>query len=403
MDVLVADNIAQVGIDALTEAGHTVAVEPRLDGEGLREALADRRPQVLVVRSTRVDAEALDASPHLELIVRAGAGYDTIDVEGASRRGIFVANCPGKNSVAVAELTMGLVLALDRFVPDNVVDAREGQWNKKAYARGRGLKGRTLGIVGMGHIGRAVADRARAFDMEVVAWSRSLTDERAFAYGVERRDTPEAVAREADVVTLHVASTPATRHLADRAFFEAMQPGALFVNTTRHAVVDEEALRWAMDEKNVRAALDVVSDEPAQKEAPFDHPLARHPNCYVTHHIGASTQQAQDATAEEAARVVLIYDEEGTVPNCVNLAEQTPATHQLTVRHRDRVGVLAGVLNEIRKASWNIQEMDNLIFAGAEAACANIRFDGTPDADAVDRIAAQEDVLAVSVIALDDV
>ncbi len=402
MKILVADNIAQVGIDALTEAGHDVVVEAKLDGEALREALAEHRPHVLVVRSTRVGEAALDASADLELIVRAGAGYDTIDVEGASRRGIFVANCPGKNSVAVAELVLGHVLALDRRIPDNVADARAGRWNKKAYARARGLKGRTLGIIGMGNIGQAVAERARAFEMEVIAWSRSLTDEAAFAYGVERRDSPEAVAREADIVTLHVASTPATKHLAGRAFFEAMQRGAFFINTTRHAVVDEEALRWAMDEKHVRAALDVVSDEPAQKEAAFEHPLARHPHCYLTHHIGASTQQAQDATAEEAARVILTYDEEGAVPNCVNLAAQTPATHQFTVRHRDRVGVLAGVLDEIKRAERSIQEMENLIFEGAEAACAHLRLDGPLGEDVLDRITAQEDVLAVSLIALEE-
>ncbi len=400
MTILIADNIAQAGIDALTEAGHAVSVAPKLAGEALKEALADEQPQVLIVRSTKVSAEALDAGPPLELIIRAGAGYDTIDVEGASRRGIFVANCPGQNSVAVAELTMGLLLTLDRRIPDNVSDAREGRWNKKTYARAQGLKGRTLGIIGMGNIGRAVAERARAFDMRVIAWSRSLTDEKAFVYDVERRESIEAVAREADAVTLHVASTPATKHLAGRAFFEAMQPGAFFINTTRHAVVDEEALRRAMDEKNIRAALDVMSDEPPQKEAGFDHPLARHPNCYLTHHIGASTQQAQDATAMEPARVALAYDEEGVALNCVNLAEQTPATHQLTVRHLDRVGVLAGVLDEIKTAHRSIQEMENLIFEGAEAACAHLRLDGPLGEDTLDRIAAQDDVLAVSVIEL---
>lgn len=398
MKILVADNVAQVGLDRLEEAGHTVISQPKLEGEALVEALRTEKPQVLVVRSTRVTPEALDANPGLELIVRAGAGYDTIDVEGASDRGIFVANCPGKNSVAVAELTMGLVLALDRRIPDNVAEARAGHWNKKAFAQAQGLKGRTLGIIGMGNIGQAVAERARAFEMEVVAWSRSLTDEKAFVFGVECCDSPREVAERSDAVTLHIASTPETRHLADRDFFEAMKPGAFFINTSRHAVVDEEALEWAMDEKGIRAALDVMSEEPAQKEADFSHPLAEHPNCYMTHHIGASTQQAQDATALEAARVVTAFDETGHVPNCVNLADKTPATHQLTVRHLDKVGVLAGVLDEIRKANWNIQEMENLIFEGARAACAHIRIDGEPNEDALERIAARDDVLAVSII-----
>ncbi len=398
MTILVADNIADVGIEALADEGYAIVEQPGLSGEALVETLRSERPDVLVVRSTKVTPEALDASPSLALIVRAGAGYDTIDVEGAANRGIFVANCPGKNSVAVAELTMGLILALDRRIPDNVVDARAGQWNKKMHAQAQGLKGRTMGIIGLGNIGTAVMQRAKAFDLNVIAWSRSLKPEVAEeAMGIGYRDGPEAVARDASIVSLHVASTPETKHLADRSFFEALPEGALFVNTTRAAVVDEDALAWALDEKDVRAGIDVMEGEPASKRADFDHPLADHPNLYMSHHIGASTQQAQDATAMEAARVVRTFDKEGDVPNCVNLAEQTQATHQITVRHRDQVGVLAGVLDEMRRANWNIQEMSNRIFEGSRAAVASIRFDGPFDSVVLDRIEESDDVFAVSV------
>ena len=400
MTVLVADNIADVGLDALRDAGHQVRSEPGLSGGSLVSALRETEPQVLVVRSTKVTPEALDASPALALIVRAGAGYDTIDVAGASDRGIFVANCPGKNSVAVAELTLGLLLSMDRRIPDNVIEARAGHWNKKLYANADGLKGRTLGVIGLGNIGTEVVRRAQAFDMDVVAWSRSLTPADAEALGVTYADRPTDVAAAADAVTLHVASTPDTKHLADRDFFEAMRDGAFFINTTRAAVVDETALAWAVNEKDVRAALDVVDGEPAQKEAAFDHPLADHSNVYVTHHIGASTQQAQNATAREAARVVTTFADAGDVPNCVNLATQTPATHQITVRHLDQVGVLAGVLDDVRRAGWNIQEMSNRIFEGATAAVASIRFNGPMDHDALDRIRARDDVLAVSLVEL---
>ena len=396
MTVLIADSIASVGVQALREAGHTVSEQPTLSGDALVEALADVQPSVLIVRSTRITSDALNASPPLGLIVRAGAGYDTIDVDGASARGIFVANCPGKNSVAVAELTLGLIVAMDRRIPDNVIDTRNGRWNKKRYAQAEGLKGRTLGIIGLGNIGAAVAERARAFDLDIVAWSRSLTPQGAADQGIGFCETPLDVARSADIVTFHVASTPATKHLANRAFFEAMQDGALFINTTRAAVVDEDALAWAVHEKGIQAALDVMNGEPSAKTGDFSHPLAEHPNVYLTHHIGASTQQAQDATALEAARVATTFADTGDVPNCVNLATQTPASHQLTVRHRDRVGVLAGVLDEMRRADWNIQEMENQIFEGAEAAVASIRFDGPFDAGAVERIQAQDDVLAVS-------
>ena len=400
MTILVADNIADVGIETLKRAGHEVVEQPTLNSDGLVEALSNHAPQVLVVRSTRVTADALDASPHLGLIVRAGAGYDTIDVEGASNRGIFVANCPGKNSVAVAELTMGLILALDRRIPDNVAEARAGHWNKKAFAKAAGIKNRRLGVIGVGSIGEAVIRRAKAFDLNVIAWSRSLAREDAERLGVGWRSDPIDIAADADIVTLHVAATSDTKHLADRAFFEAMSDGALFINTTRASVVDEEALAWAVDAKDLRVGLDVMAGEPSQKEGSFAHPLAGHSNVYMTHHIGASTQQAQNATAKEAARVVTTYDETGAVPNCVNLATQTPATHQITVRHRDKVGVLAAVLDEMRRVGWNIQEMDNLIFEGAQAASASIRFDGEPDEETIRRIENHDDVFAVTMIEL---
>jgi len=400
MKILLADKLSARALGALAEAGHVVVNEPSLKGETLVEALRAETPEVLVVRSTKVPAEAMDADPKLELIVRAGAGYDTIDIDGASERGIFVSNCPGKNAAAVAELTMGLILALDRSIPDNVIDAREGRWNKAKYSKAAGVKGRTLGVIGTGNIGRAVIRRAQSFGMNVIAWSRSLTDEQAAALGVTRMERPLDVAANADVVTLHVAATPETRGLAGKAFFEAMKPGAFFINTTRSSVVDEEALRWAMDEEGIRAALDVISNEPAYKEGAFTHPLAYHPNLYLTHHIGASTRQAQDAIADEAVRVVNTYAETGEAPNCVNLAGRTPATHQLTVRHRDKVGVLAAVLDEMRKAGWNVQKMQNLIFAGAKAACAYISFAGAPNEETVHRIESHPDVLAVTLIDL---
>jgi len=397
MNILIADALSPSVVKALENAGHSVHIQPTLKGDSLREALGAIRPQVLVVRSTKVPAAAMDANSDLELIVRAGAGYDTIDVNGASERGIFVANCPGKNAAAVAELTMGLLLALDRSIPDNVNDARNGQWNKKKYSKASGLRGRKLGLIGLGSIGTLVAGMAQGMGMQVVAWSRSLTDDRAASLGIQRKMGPLDVAAEADAVSLHVASNAETRHMANRVFFESMKPGAFFINTTRGAVVDEEALVWAMKEKGIRAGLDVFNNEPEGKEGPYEHPLQSHPGVYFTHHIGASTKQAQEAIAAEAGRVILTYDLEGYVPNCVNMATQSPATQMLTVRHLDKVGVLAGVLEEMRKAGWNVQEMENLVFSGAKAACARIRFDGQPNESVLDSIRNQQNVLAVSV------
>ena len=398
MTILVADAFSEAAQDRLRDAGHAVHADPSLKGETLTAALVEHDPTVLVVRSTRVTAADLDAAPCLELVVRAGAGVDTIDVEGASHRGVFVANCPGKNAAAVAELAFGLILSLDRRIPDNVIAARAGRWDKKGFASARGLRGRTLGLLGLGHIGREMASRARAFGMPVVAWSRSLTDEAARDLGVTRAATPADVARQSDVVSVHLASTPDTRGIVDAAFLEALPEGAALINTSRAEVVDEEAVLGAVATGRLRYATDVPAGEPQAKTGAFDHPLAE--VAYVTHHVGASTDEATEAIGQEAARVILAYAETGRVDNGVNLADQTPATHLLTVRHLDRVGVLAGVLGEAREAGWNVQEMENLVFAGAEAACARIRFDGTPSDEALARIREVEHVLNATVLAL---
>ncbi|MBT8400848.1 MAG: hydroxyacid dehydrogenase [Rhodothermia bacterium] len=400
MKVLISDKLEESVVRQLTDAGFDVSMNAALTGDELRQAVGEKQPNVLVVRSTKVPAEVMDASRQLELIVRAGAGYDTIDVPAASDRGIFVSNCPGKNAVAVAELTLGLILALDRKIADNVIEARSGRWNKAAFSKADGIKGKTLGIIGLGNIGREVAIRAKAFDLNVMAWSRSLTRDKASELGVTFADTPLVVAAHSDIVSFHVAATPDTKALADRPFFQEMKDGAFFINTTRSSVVDEDALKWALENKGIYAGLDVFASEPAAKHGEFESDLAQHPNVYLTHHIGASTAQAQQAIADEALRVVRVYAEKGEVENCVNMAQHTPATHQITVRHRDKVGVLAAILDECRAAGWNVQEMENLVFEGARAACAHIRFDGHPDPAVVDRISGNEDVLAVSLIEL---
>ena len=401
MHVLLADKFPAGGIATLKEMGCQVTSDPQLKEDALAEALRQHQPDVLVVRSTKVTAAMLEGGS-LALVVRAGAGYNTIDVATASRLGIYVANCPGKNSVAVAELALGLLLSLDRRIPDNVADLRAGKWNKKEYSRAAGLMGRTLGVVGLGNIGREVVLRAHAFGMPVVAWSRSLTDERAAELDIERVGSPLEVARRADAVSVHLAQTPETRGIIDAEFFAAMKPGAFFINTSRGDIVDQDALAKAMKEKGIRAGLDVFADEPAATDKEFGDPIAQLPGLYGTHHIGASTEQSQAAIAEETVHIIHVYAESGQVPHCVNLAQRTPARCLLTVRHRDRVGVLAHVLDELRGASINVQEMENVVFEGVEAACARLRIDKQPSAELQERIrTGNPDVLALSLTSLD--
>jgi len=402
MKVLIADKFEQVGLDGLAELGCELDFEPGLTADDLPARLGTSNPDVLVVRSTKVRKDALEAAGRLSLIIRAGSGYDTIDVDAASGLGIFVANCPGKNAIAVAELVMGLLCACDRRIPDQTADLRAGVWKKKEYSKARGLHGRTLGIVGLGRIGGEVATRAKAFGMHVVAWSRSLTPESAEAMGLGYAATPIEVARGADAVTIHVAATEDTRHLVNAEFLAAMKPGAYLINTSRGSVVDSEALTAAIREKDLRAGLDVFADEPAATDPDFTDPIVEKPGVYGTHHVGASTDQAQAAVAHEAVRIVEAYLNSGEVPNCVNRLARSGATHVLSVRHRNRPGVLASVFTRLAEASINVEEVENIIYHGAEATCARIHVDAAPDENLLDRIrGSNEHVLRVSLGALD--
>ena len=379
MRILIADKFEQSGRDGLNALGCEISFQPDLKDQPLVDAIAQEQPDVLIVRGTKVTEPMLAAGP-LKLVVRAGAGYNTIDVAAASRRGIYVANCPGKNSIAVAELAFALILALDRRVADSVIALRAGEWNKKEFSKARGLYGRTLGLVGLGKIGQEMIPRAQAFGMPVVAWSRSLTVEKAERLGVERMDSPLDVARAADIVSVHVALKPDTRMLINEAFFAAMNDGAYFINTSRGEVVDQNALVEAIHSKGLRAGLDVFAIEPTSAVADFEDPIANETNVYGTHHVGASTDQAQEAIAAETVRIIKTFKETGQVPNVVNLAAHTPATHRLVVRHLDRPGVLAQVLDAIKAESINVQEMENIVFDGAEAAVARINLDKAPSA-----------------------
>lgn len=402
MKILIADTFEKRGISALREMGCVVT-----DAVGLKEAeLADavRRTEctILLVRSAKVPASVFEASPHLAVVIRAGAGYDNIDVSAASKRSVLVANCPGKNAVAVAELTFGLILALDRRIVEGTVDLRNGVWNKKLYASASGLKGRTLGIIGLGEIGLAVTQRARAFEMPVAAWSRSLTDALAAESGIRRFDSMEDVAASCDILTIHLAATPETKKIIGASIFGALKEGAMFINTSRGEVVDYRALTAATTAKKLRVGLDVFEDEPKAATGEFKDGIMRAGGIvYGTHHIGASTDQAQSAIADEAVRIVKIYRDTGRVENCVNLCRRSPASYMLLVRHLNRPGVLAHTLNAISHAGVNVEEMENVIFDGAEAACAQIKLDAPLASEVLSKIhTGNEHILGISLARL---
>jgi D-3-phosphoglycerate dehydrogenase len=402
MKVLIADKFEKVGIDGLKEVGCTVVSEPDVKADALPELVKRVDPHILIVRSKKVNAEALRAGTALSLVIRAGAGIDTIDVDAASDLGVFVSNCPGKNSIAVAELVLGLLLTCDRRIPDQVAELRQGRWSKSEYAKARGLYGRTLGIVGLGQIGREVARRAQAFGMQVVAWSRNLTQEEADGLGIGYALTPLEVARVADAVTINVAATAETRNLVNADFLAAMKPGAYLINTARGSVLDEAALEQAVREKGIRAGLDVFQGEPAGGTGKFVNRVSGLPGVYGTHHVGASTEQAQVAIAHEVIRIVQSFRATGEVPNVVNRLAKSSATHVLTIRHRNRPGVLAHVFGVLAGASINVEEVENIIYHGAHATLARIHLDGQPDASSLSRIRdGNPDIISAELSAID--
>ncbi|MBU0678473.1 MAG: hydroxyacid dehydrogenase [Verrucomicrobia bacterium] len=388
MKVLIADKFPEQYIDQMKSLGVDVIYEPKFGAGEIAGNIADKA--VVIVRSTEVTAEAIGNSTQLSLIIRAGAGTNNIDKKAASASGIFVANCPGTNSIAVAELAMGLICALDRRIVDNVADLRNGKWNKAEYSAADGLYGKVLGVVGVGMIGKELILRAKAFGLKVKAWSRSLTPEKAAELGVGFAASIEELVPQCDIISVHLAQTADTKGIISKKVIDSMKEGACFINTARAGVVDEGALAEAVKAGRIRVGTDVFANEPEGKDGDFDDAFAKLNGVYGTHHIGASTTQAQNAVAAETVRVLKVFIETGRVENWVNRMGVTPAKWQLVVRHYDRPGVLAAVLDILKDGQVNAEEMQNLIFDGAEAACATIQVDQQPTEEMMKAIAALE-------------
>ena len=400
MHIALADEIDAPFIESLENDGHhcqTLHVSPT---QGLDQLIDDA--DVLVVRSTSVTRLAIEASTRLGLIVRAGAGTDTIDTQAASENGVYVCNVPGQNAAAVAELTIGLLLAVDRNIPASTADLHKGRWAKAEYSTARGLKGRTMAILGLGEIGIAVAERAAAFGIKVRALNRpertsGLLD-RIDRLNIELFDDLQQLLDDADVISLHLPLTDRTRNIVNDQFLHLVSHGAILLNTARGGLIDEVALLKAMETKALRVGLDVYEEEPSTPAADWDSSFAEHPNVVGTHHIGGSTQQAREAVASGVVRIIKAYAE-GRMLNCVNLADRPLGACTLTVRHRDEVGALAAVLACLRGAGINVQQMQNEIFAGVSptAAVATIRASRPPTPQTIADLRQLESVLRVEI------
>jgi D-3-phosphoglycerate dehydrogenase len=376
MKALIADKFPDQYVNKIKNLVTETVYEPKLKAEDLSKNITG--VDILIVRSTVVNAECINQSDRLSLIIRAGAGVNTIDIKAANKKGIYVANCPGKNSIAVAELAMGLICAIDRRLPDNIIDFKNGRWNKALYSKAEGLFGKTLGVVGTGQIGTELIKRAQSFGLNNIAWSRSLTGEKAEDLGVEKMDSLEELFPKADIISVHLAQTAETKKIISKDLINKLKKGAYFINTARAGVVDEDALFEAAKEGKIFLGLDVFNEEPEGKEGPFKSRLSELPNVYVTHHIGASTEQAQNAVAEETCNIIANYISLGVVNNWVNRSTLSPAKYQLVVRHYDKPGVLARVLRLLSEEKINAQEMENVIFDDAVTACCTIKLDSKP-------------------------
>ncbi len=393
MKILLADTLSPSTVRSLQELDATVIQKPELTADELPENIGDT--EILVVRSTKVTAKTINTATKLALIIRAGAGINTIDLDAACDKAIYVTNCPGKNTDAVAELAIGLLIAADRRIINACNDLRKGKWHKKEYQKAHGLKGRTLGIIGLGAIGRGVARRALGMNMNVIAWSPSLTDEKAALLGVQRCNTMLEVAAQSDAISLHIAMKPETKYLIDNEFLEHMRDNAILVNCARGEIVDTKAIKDAIAKKGLRFATDVFENEPSGGKADFtDTEFAKMITC--TPHIGASTEQASEATADEVVKIIRCYKETGRPINIVNLRTRTTAKASLLVRHNNQVGVLAGVLNLLRTSDINIEEMENNIFDNGHAATCNLKLDHIPSQDLINKIKQDDKIVSVS-------
>ena len=398
MRLLIADKMDTQALDELKVLGVELVYKPELTKDTLPAALDGIG--ILVVRSTQVTAKAVEAGRQLNLVVRAGAGVNTIDVAAASARGIYVANCPGKNAIAVAELTMGMVLALDRRIVDATTDLRAGKWEKAKYSVADGVYGKRIGIAGLGAIGREVLDRARGFGLEAHAWSRSLSPNKAAKIGVGYARSLEELAGMSDILTVHLPLTPQPRGVISTTVLSALPDNAVLVNTASAEVLDYAALEELIPKKNLRVGLDVFPDEPDKGSAPFVSSLLAKGLVYGTPHVGASTEQSQRAIAVETARIIRAFLTEEDVPNVVNICATSPARYALVLRMLDKVGVLANTLSVLKRHGINIEEISNTVFEGAIATCTKLRVSGRPSDACVKEIGAFEEVLHVDVVPL---
>jgi D-3-phosphoglycerate dehydrogenase len=399
MKILIACPLTENALLELQGLGAELVYEPELTAERLEDLIPD--VAVLVVCRLRVSPEMIATGKALQLIVRAGTDTANIAIDAASTAGVFVANCPYMDAVAIAELTVGLLVALDRRVLENAEASREGARADEMNVDAVGLAGRKLGLLGFGPIEREIAKRARAFEMNLLAWSPTLTPELAAESGIEFCAWPRELARESDVVAVYAAARDAGEVLVDAEFLRSMRPGASFVYMGHPAALDEQALLTVARERGLRVACDISAPQLSDSDTGrITSRLQTLPGVIGTCRLADRTRQVQQATSAEVVRIVRGFVVAGEVRNCLNLSEHSPATWQLVLRLKDKPGVLAAIVEVVRADGINIEDVTSRLFTGAMAVWCTIALDERPSNDALSAIRQTDGVLHLDIRAL---
>ncbi|MCA9242673.1 MAG: hypothetical protein KDA32_01865 [Phycisphaerales bacterium] len=382
MKMLVACRFPERALADLRSLGSEVVYEPAVSAEDLGKHLRD--VAILIIGRTRVAADAIDAAPDLQMIVKGGSDISTIAVEEASRLGVFVSSSPGRDSVAIAEYALTLALALDRSLGARQEAARAAERPEQAPAHG--LQGRTLGILPIDGAGRELARRARAFGMRVLAWAPTVDADAPVVRDVEMCAWPTELAQQSDIL-VSVARPGAWQEvLANADVIDNLPSGGSFIHIGHPGAFSEDTLATAVRHRGVRAALDLWLSEYRSDAIRFKTDLLDLPGVIYTRGAAGGTEQAREAIAEEVVRIVRRFLVSGEVVNCVNLLERSPATWQLVLRLRDTVGVMAAIMDAIQDDGINAEEILSRVFVGAKAAWCTISLTERPSTDALDTI-----------------
>ena len=395
--ILFGCNVPEEILEEFRALGTELIYEPNIAPDRLEKIVGDTN--ILVISRNRISPEIIAAGHELQMIIRAGTDVSNISVQQASEAGIFVCNCPYKDATAIAELTFGYLLSVDRRLFAHVQASRQQKPGVIPKLEALGLAGRTLGVLGYGPVEKEIIQRALAFEMKVNAWSpASLTPEIAAERKIGFCDRPRDVARDSDMLSVYISPQNQAAHLVDVDLLESMRPGASLVYIGHPGALDLSALADVASRRDIRVAYDISAPQlTAGDVGRFIARLQALPNVIGTYGLADRTHQSREETAREVLRIVREFILNGKVLNCLNLIEYNPAMWQLLMRLKDRVGVLASVMDVLRADGISMEDITSHLFTGAQAVWITMAVDERPSAEALAAIRELEGVLNLEI------